>query len=59
MQIITYSVRYINSNGRVIEAGTEQFLDSIPIKKVQASVAERSQRAVDNVIVTEVSRVQL
>lgn len=56
MQIITYSVQIIQSNGRVTREENERFLDSVPVKKVQAEVANAYQRAVENVIVTEVSR---
>lgn len=59
MQIVTYRVKVINSNGSVSHGDDVEFIDSVSIKQVRAAVAEQHQRNPDNVIVTEAGRVSV
>ncbi|WKC56457.1 hypothetical protein [Stenotrophomonas phage c9-N] len=56
MQLVTYRVRVINTDGSVNDHGVATFLDTIPVKQAAKATAQTLQRSHANVLLTEISR---
>lgn len=56
MILVTYRIRFINSNGSVTDGGVTTFIDTVSIKQATKVVAEQAQRADANVVLIETHR---